>query len=114
MSPLPSKLYNILKFVATIVLPALATLVITLGNTWDLSHTAEVATSITGINVFLGTILGLSTRAYNNSEAKFDGAIVTNVTEEGTKVFSLELNTPPDEIDNMDSILFKVVGPQTP
>lgn len=60
-----NKVYNILKWVAMIVLPALATLYLGLSNVWGLPYGEEVSATITLINTFLGTVLMISTNQYN-------------------------------------------------
>lgn len=60
-----NKVYNILKWIAMIVLPALATLYLGLSNVWGLPYGEEVSTTITLINTFLGTVLMISTNQYN-------------------------------------------------
>ena len=57
--------YDILKKVALIVLPALATLWLTLGKIWDFPYTEEIGATITAIDVFLGACLGVSSARYN-------------------------------------------------
>lgn len=59
------KVYNFLKWIAMIVLPALATLYLGLSNVWGLPYGEEVSTTITLINTFLGTVLMISTNQYN-------------------------------------------------
>lgn len=60
-----NKVYNVLKWIAMIVLPALATLYLGLSNVWGLPYGEEVSTTITLINTFLGTVLMISTNRYN-------------------------------------------------
>ena len=60
-----NKVYNVLKWVAMIVLPALATLYLGLSNVWGLPYGEEISTTITLINTFLGTVLMISTNQYN-------------------------------------------------
>jgi hypothetical protein len=60
-----NKIYNILKWIAMIVLPACATLYLGLSNVWGLPYGEEVSTTITLINTFLGTVLMISTNQYN-------------------------------------------------
>lgn len=62
---LSNKVYDILKFIALIILPALATLVGTLGNIWNWPYIEQIVPSITAIDVFLGAILGISSVKYN-------------------------------------------------
>jgi len=59
-----NKVYDILKFVALIVLPALATLWTALGKIWQWPLVTEVAATICAIDTFLGAILGISSSQY--------------------------------------------------
>lgn len=60
-----NKLYDILKFVAQIALPAVATLYFALATIWGLPFGEEVIGTITAIDLFLGSLLGLSSIQYN-------------------------------------------------
>lgn len=60
-----NKVYDVLKWVAMIVLPALATLYLGLSNVWGLPYGEEVSTTITLVNTFLGAVLMISTNQYN-------------------------------------------------
>ena len=59
-----NKTYDILKNVALIVLPALATLWLTISKIWGLPYGEEIAATITAIDVFLGALLKVSSRFY--------------------------------------------------
>lgn len=59
-----NKVYNILKYVALIVLPALATLLLGLGELWNISMMPKIAGTVTLIATFLGAILQVSTAKY--------------------------------------------------
>lgn len=60
-----NRTYDILKFVALIVLPAAATLYATLGGIWGLPYTQEVPATIMAIDTFLGCLLKISSDAYH-------------------------------------------------
>lgn len=62
---LSSKTYEILKWIAQIVLPALGTLYFALATIWGLPYGEQVVGTITAVDAFLGTLLGLSTVNYN-------------------------------------------------
>lgn len=62
---LSSKTYEILKWIAQIVLPALGTLYFALETIWGLPYGEQVVGTITAVDAFLGTLLGLSTVNYN-------------------------------------------------
>lgn len=63
---LQNKTYDILKYIALYVLPALATLVLTLGGIWNIPYAEAIAGTITAIDTFIGAIIGISTKAYND------------------------------------------------
>jgi hypothetical protein len=90
-------LYDKLKFVAQILLPALATLWFAVGTTWDLPHTTQVVGTITAFDTFLGLVLQLSTKLYYKTGANFDGDLIVTPEDGGNKV-SLAFNHPPEDI----------------
>jgi hypothetical protein len=62
-----NKMYDVLKWVSQVVLPALATFYFTLSQIWGLPRVGEVLGTITAIDTFLGITLGVSTSQYNKS-----------------------------------------------
>ena len=60
-----NKVYDVLKFIAQIVLPALATLYFGLAQIWGLPYAEAIIGTISIADAFLGTILGISTYNYN-------------------------------------------------
>ena len=60
-----NKTYDIMKFLAQIVLPAAGTLYFALSNIWGLPMGEEIVGTITAVDAFLGAILGISTAQYN-------------------------------------------------
>ncbi len=69
---LPDKIYNILKWVALICLPAIATFWGVIGKVWDLPYTAEIVTTITAVATLVGALIGLSTLQYNKQKEDDD------------------------------------------
>lgn len=57
---LNDKVYNIMKWLAMLFLPALATFIATVGNSVTWSYTSVVCTVITALAAFLGAICGIS------------------------------------------------------
>lgn len=57
---LPDRVYDVLKWVALIVLPALATLVQTLGPVWGWTWADPAATTISAVALTIGVIIGAS------------------------------------------------------
>ena len=60
-----NKLYDILKWLVIIVLPALATLYKALSAVWAWPYANEVVTTITAADTFLGAVLCISAATYN-------------------------------------------------
>lgn len=67
-----NKIYDALKFIAQIVLPAAGTLYFTLAGIWGLPYGEQIVGTITAVDVFLGVVLKISTVQYtkqiNNME----------------------------------------------
>lgn len=62
---LSNEVYDILKFIAQIVLPALGTLYFALAGIWGWPYGEQIVGTITAVDAFLGALLGISTVAYN-------------------------------------------------
>lgn len=57
---LSDNVYNILKWVGLVFCPAFAVLVGVLGDTWGLTNTDAIVTTINAIGVFIGALIGVS------------------------------------------------------
>lgn len=66
---LDDKIYDILKYIALIVLPAIGTLYFGLSKIWGLPFGEEIVGTITVIDTFLGALLGISASQYSKSDA---------------------------------------------
>ena len=62
---LDNKVYDVLKYIAQIVLPAIATFYFALSTIWGLPYGEEIVGTISAIDVLLGALLGISTMQYN-------------------------------------------------
>ena len=67
-----NKVYDVLKWIALIVLPALAILYTALAATWNLPFAEQIPETITAIDLFLGTLLGVSSVTYNKNKIESD------------------------------------------
>lgn len=63
-----NKTYDVLKVVAQIWLPAIATLYFALASIWGLPYGEQIVGTITAVDAFLGAILGISTAQYNKRQ----------------------------------------------
>lgn len=62
-----NKVYDTLKYVAQIVLPAVATLYFALAQIWGLPYGEQIVGTITAVDAFLGAILRITTIKYEKS-----------------------------------------------
>ena len=66
MKLFPNKVYDILKYVAMIALPALAIFVKAFFQIWGIPYGDQISDSIVVLNVLLGSLLGISTIGYKS------------------------------------------------
>ncbi len=59
-----NKVYNILKYISVIVIPAIVLFINTLGQIWDWEHTTEITASISALGVFIGALIQVSSSKY--------------------------------------------------
>lgn len=67
---LSNKVYDILKFVAQILLPALGTMYFALAEIWGFPYGDQIVGTIVAIDAFLGALLGISAVQYNKEQTK--------------------------------------------
>lgn len=65
---LNNKVYDVLKWIAQYLLPALGTLYFALSTIWGLPYGEQVVGTITAIDAFLGAVLGISSITYNKNK----------------------------------------------
>ena len=63
-----NKTYDILKWIALILLPALATFYAAIAAVWGLPYTEQVVGTITAVHTLLGTLLKISSDNYKKQE----------------------------------------------
>lgn len=67
-----NKVYDVLKFIAQILLPAIATLYTSVAKIWGFPFGTEIGATIMAIDAFMGAILMISSNSYNKQQ-KLDG-----------------------------------------
>ncbi len=68
MMKISNRTYDVLKWIAQILLPALATLYFGIAQIWSLPYAEAVIGTISVIDAFLGALLGISTYNYNKAK----------------------------------------------
>ena len=100
-----NKSYDILKRVALIVIPAMATFVNAAGVVWGLPYTNEITATITAFGVFLGAALGISSKNY---VPETHGNLVVTKHDDVYADFAAE----PADLKDGDTIVLKVTKPE--
>lgn len=62
-----NKVYDILKWIAQVVLPAIGALYFGLASIWGFPYAEQVVGTITVLDTFLGVLLGISSIQYNKN-----------------------------------------------
>lgn len=61
---MPNKAYDVLKYVAQVVLPAAGTLYFALAGIWGFPYGEQIVGTITAVDTFLGVLLGISSSKF--------------------------------------------------
>ena len=62
---LPDKVYNVLKWIALICLPALSTFYGILADIWNLPYGEQIPRTLTAIGLLIGALIGISQMSIN-------------------------------------------------
>ena len=62
------KVYDVLKWVALILIPAIGTLYFALAGIWGFPYAEAIVGTLTAVDTFLGAILGISTSMYKKNQ----------------------------------------------
>lgn len=65
-----NKTYDVLKFIAQIVLPALATLCLTVTGIWGLPYGEQLSSTLIALDTFLGAVLMISSASYKKEKGE--------------------------------------------
>jgi hypothetical protein len=104
---LTNTVYDKLKWVALVGLPALGALYFTVAQIWGLPKPEEVLGTVVAVDTAMGLVLGLAKKNYDNSDAKYDGTL--NVMSHDTRLIQqLDIQTPPEEMGDKNEIVLKV------
>lgn len=104
------KAYDIIRWIAQIILPAIGTFYFTVAQIWGLPATEQVVGTLVASAAFLGVLVGLSKAAYDRSDAKYDGDLNIEEGSDGRRVAAMQLRhiEDPGDVVNQKELLFKV------
>lgn len=106
---LTNRAYDVAKNFVVLYIPATVTLYLGLAVIFGLPYIDEITKATPIVLVFLGSVLKISDRSYENSGQKYDGAIVADPENEDG-LYPLKINLTASELQNKDSVQLKVVG----
>lgn len=95
-----NKTYDTLKYIAQIVLPALATLYAGVAKIWGIPYGVEVPGTIMLVDAFLGALLMISSNNYYKSGKDTDGTLWLD----GTELSGLDINLDEAELAEKDTV----------
>ena len=87
--------YDILKYIAQIVLPACGALYIALSNIWRFPYGEEIVGTIAAVDTFLGAVLMISSHQYYKEGKDTVGTMTVNPEDE-TAAFAFDDMTVED------------------
>lgn len=103
-----NKVYDALKWVNLVALPAGTVFYITVGNLWGFPATEPVVGTIAASEVLLGALLGISSTKYKKAnEISEEGSVNIADSEDGAS-FLISFAGDPTEFQNGQKVLFTV------
>lgn len=73
MLKLPDKLYDVLKWLCILGLPALSAMYSRIAAIWGLPFAEQIPATISAVGLFLGTVLGISSAEYKRVQRNVEG-----------------------------------------
>lgn len=64
---LPNKVYDVLKVISLVIVP-LSILISSLGDIWGLPYKEQIVKTLAAIDVFIGSLLVISSANYNKKK----------------------------------------------
>ena len=65
-----NKVYDALKWLALVFLPALGTLYFALAGIWGSPYGEQIVGTLAALDTFMGVVLGISSKQYNQQGGK--------------------------------------------
>lgn len=62
------KKYNIIKWLATVVIPAFITCIIAIFTAWNIPHLEPIIATLSALNVFIGAVVQRSSKNYQQGK----------------------------------------------
>jgi hypothetical protein len=106
---LTNKIYNLVKYFTTIFLPAVGALYYGLAQIWGFQNPEDVNGTINLIIVFLGVLIGISSRQYKKATHDgYDGDLIVSEVD-GEKYLGLGVNESVEAMQSKDEVRLRVI-----
>lgn len=100
-----ASVYEFLKRLVQVILPAAGGLYFGLAQLWNLPHVAAVVGTIALVTTFLGLCLGVSTKEFQKQEPKYDGLVIIEENDDGQQA---RFQVDPKTFVEKDQLVLKV------
>lgn len=104
---LSPKMYDFLKRLVQLYLPAFGTLYATVGGLWGLPYVTEVLGTIVAVATFLGVIIGISHQKYLSDDSNFDGDVYISPVPGAAPEVHMTLGEEPERLKGRETITLK-------
>lgn len=102
---LSNETYDRLKWITTILLPALGTFIAAICALFGLPYGDKIVGIITAVITFLGAILKTSSDSYSG-----DGTLIVDTTSDPSHdIYSIAIDDYPEVLAKKDTVVLKVV-----
>jgi hypothetical protein len=106
---LGDKMYNFVKKLVQVIIPAGGALYFALSKIWGFPHGEDVVGSLMAVATFLGVVLGISSAQYTASGAGYQGHMTVQPNSDGvTKVTGLHFDGEPKDLEGKSAMTFKI------
>ena len=106
------RVYENLKWITQVLLPAAGTLYFALGSIWEWPSIEQVVGSVTAVVTFLGITLGISGHNYHKEavtvSSRPDGTLNLVRQEDGTLLYDFDANDTFSELTDKEGVVFKI------
>lgn len=100
--------YDILKYIARYVLPALGTLYFAIATIWGLPYGEQIVGTISAIDIFLATILGISAYQYDKAGKDISGTLYIDELPNASIDSFVKFDESEEAISEKDTIKLRV------
>lgn len=90
---LSNRVYDALKWVTLVLLPAFGVFYFSMAETWSLPYATEIVSTVAGFDLFLAALLGVSTNKFNITNPMYRLNLVKLVGANDTQEWVLPTST---------------------